>query len=244
MGGLETFRNRSNTTFLRIGMGKDDKGRPRAVLGRRAKEGEPGAVRVFKAKGEPATDKDGNNVYRHEFGAITGRVIRIERKEVTFSGAPQQMLEIELVDDSGELFTIQLDRGDRYWSDLACRMNAIDWSKPVRLAPFSIARENDPDKRNNMLVAYQDGTKIEKVWNKDTPEGEGPPPAVYDADEKKWMWGKRNNWLDQNPIQTAINKVAFLNSTSIAGDPGIDEDVPPIDEQHEPPVTEDEIDPF
>lgn len=210
--GLGNFTNRNNTTYLRIGMGVDDKGRPRAIIGRRCKEGTPGAVQVFKGNGDPATDKDGNSVWRTEHAFIEGMVMAMNRVTKNFNGKDTEELELEIVDDAGELFTLQLEKGDTYWGDLAQRMPNIDWSKSVKLQPYSIAREDNPEKRNRILMVYQDGVKVPKKWNKETPAGEGPPPVTYDNDEKKWMWGKRNNWLDTNPVQQAIDKVTFLNS--------------------------------
>ena len=45
---LPSFSTPNNATYLRVGVGEDDKGRKRAVLARRVKEGTPGAVQVFK----------------------------------------------------------------------------------------------------------------------------------------------------------------------------------------------------
>jgi hypothetical protein len=77
--GLGTFKSGGNATYLTIGSGKDEKGRNRAVIGKRAKHDDPGAVQVFGKDGKPQTDKDGNNIYRTEYPDVQGLITKIER---------------------------------------------------------------------------------------------------------------------------------------------------------------------
>ena len=73
----------------------------------------------------------------------------------------------------------------------AHRCDNIDFSKPMKLTPYSVPREDNPKKSNQMLVAYQEGTKIEKVKFAEVgPEGTHAP--YLDEDEGKWMFGKRS----------------------------------------------------
>lgn len=209
MSGLGSFSTGGNATYLRIGMGKDEKDRPRAIIGKRAKEGDPGAVQVFKADGNAAVDKDGNAVYRTEHAFIEGMVRKIERAQPEYNGKAVDVLNITFDAGLGALYILQLEKGDPYWGDIAQRMPNIDWEKPVKLQPYSIVRDDDPDKRNRILMAYQGGEKVPKAWNKDSDPATAPPQPVYDEDEKKWMWGKRNNWLDANSVQKAIDIVTF-----------------------------------
>lgn len=207
--GLGSFSTGGSATYLRIGMGKDDKDRPRAIIGKRAKEGDPGAVQVFKADGNAAVDKDGNTVWRTEHAFIEGMVRKIERAQPEYNGKAVDVLNITFDTGLGALYILQLEKGDPYWGDIAQRMPNIDWEKPVKLQPYSIVRDDDPDKRNRILMAYQGGEKVPKAWNKDSDPATAPPQPVYDEDEKKWLWGKRNNWLDANPVQKAIDIVTF-----------------------------------
>lgn len=216
--GLGSFSTGGSATYLRIGMGKDDKGNPRAIIGKRAKEGDPGAVQVFKADGNPAIDKDGHAVYRTEHAFIEGVVKRIARDEPEYNGKKVEVLNITIDAGVGQLFVLQLDKGDQYWGDLALRMPGIDWTKSVKLVPYSIPREDNPDKRNRYFVPYQGGNKIVKAWDEKSDPATAPPPPVFDKDEKKWLWGKRNNWLDVNVVQEAIDMVAFLNERAPADD--------------------------
>lgn len=212
---LPTFGTQSNATYLRVGVGEDDKKRKRAVLGRRVKEGTPGAAQVFKANGEPALAGDGSTVWRTEHPYIEGRIIKIERRQPEYNGKAVDELNISVVDKDGELLVLQLTKGDEYWGDFAQRVPKLDFGKPVKIAPYMIPKEDQhgntiEGKYNRMLVLYQDGVKLDRAYKKDDPDG--PPPVTYDADEKKWMWGKRNNWLDKGPIEEAIKLASFHNS--------------------------------
>lgn len=214
MSGLGGFNNSSNSAFLTIGMGIDEdhknkqypNGTPRAVIGRRAKKGDPGAVQVFKSDGTPSlTKKDNAEVYRTEYGFIEGTVTGMSRDSSDYGD--RLSLHISAGRDS---FILQLDRGSRYWVDFAHRCDNIDFSKPMKLTPYSIPREDNPKKSNQMLVAYQNG-KIEKV-KFDEVGPEGTHAVYFDKDENEWRFGKRDRFLDEGPIQRAIDKVEFLNS--------------------------------
>lgn len=217
--GLGSFSTGGNATYLRIGMGKDDKDRPRAIIGKRAKEGDAGAVQVFKADGNAAVDKDGNAVYRTEHAFIEGMVKSIERANPEYNGKAVDVLNITFDTGAGVLYVLQLEKGDPYWGDLAQRMPNINWEKPVKLQPYSIVRDDDPDKRNRILMAYQGGEKVARAWNKDSDPATAPPKPVFDEDENKWLWGKRNNWLDANPVQKAIDIVAFNAAHPVLDEP-------------------------
>jgi hypothetical protein len=213
--GLGEFTTRSNATYLRIGMGVDDKDRPRAVIAKRCKEGTPGAVQVFKASGDPALDKDGNTVWRMEYPNVEGMVAKIVRSVQEYNGKDIHTLDIH-IEDGGSLFILQIDRGDEYWGDFAMRCPNIKWDKPVKLCPYSIPREDNPEKRNRILMVYQGDEKVQRAWNKESTDG--PPQPVFDEDEKKWMWGKRNNWLDNGPIEEAIKLVSYTDRTTVPGE--------------------------
>lgn len=227
MSGLGSFSTGGNATYLRIGMGKDDKERPRAIIGKRAKEGDPGAVQVFKADGNAAVDKEGNAVYRTEHAFIEGVVRKLERVRKEQNGGEQEVLQITIDAGVGNVFLLELDRpiankeaGRRaYWEDFVLRMPNIDWSKPVKIQPYAIPQDDKPEYMNKFLVAYQGGTKVEKAkkitWLRDAQsaaEIEAAMPCyVHDSEENEWKYKKGWSWLDLHCVQPAIDKVAALN---------------------------------
>jgi hypothetical protein len=257
--GLGGFTSGGNATFLTIGMGADEKGRPRAVIGRRAKQGDPGAVQVFKKENDPALDKDGNPVYRTEYLFIEGTVTKIERKP-GFDEKPDGKLAIYIGDASGE-YCLELNKTtssgkvNEYWLDFALRCDDIDWSKPVRFSPYSIPDEREPKYSNKHLVPSQGGQKIMKKYKIKWLREPGaeldpnqPPPFTYDADEGAWRKGKTLRWLEDGPIQRAIDKVAFLNGAPSGINDGFDSlGKVPIENQQEvygdgaPPIGVDDM---
>lgn len=237
--GLGSFTTKSNTTYLRIGIGEDEKGRQRAIIGKRSKEGTPGAVQVFKAAGDPALDKDGNTVWRTEYAFIEGTVVAINRATKNYGGKDTEELEIEIV-DNGELFTLQVEKGSDYWLDLALRMPNVDWTKPVRLQPYSIPQENKPEFSNRLLIPYVGDVMAERKWKIQWIKGDGagvivapgdPPPFTYDDDEAKWKKRKTFNWLDEHAVEEAIGKVKFLHEQQ----PVSEEPLPHSDEMNDLP---------
>lgn len=233
--GLGSFSTGSSATYLRIGMGVDTdrktkehpNGTPRAIIGKRVKEGVPGAVQVFTADGTPALDKDGKTVWRTEHAYIEGLVTKMERIRREQNGGEKEVLQMS-IDTGGEVFILQLDRpltnkenGKRaYWEDFALRMPNIDWSKPIKLQPFAIPQDDNPEYMNKFLVPYQEGKKVEKSRKVKWLKGEDAkgdieqhmPCYVYDEDEKEWRYKKAWNWLDQHCVEVAIEKLKFLNT--------------------------------
>ncbi len=229
MSGLGDFSTGGNATMLRIGMGKDEKDRDRAVIGRRAKAGDPGAV-TYMFGDETVKDKDtGEPLYRTEHSFIEGVVRKIERAQPEYNGKKVEVLNLHFDTGSGT-YSLELKKGNDYWVDFALRCADIDWSKSVRLTPYSIPQEDNPKFSNRLLVPSQGGTKIKRKWmlkwhkedgvTAPEPAAGEPPAYTYDFEEAEWKKRKVWNWLDQNPIQEAIDKVTFFNN-------GIVEDMEP-----------------
>lgn len=208
--GLETqSHNDGGSTFLSVRMGVDDRGRKKAILAKRSTAETPGARQVFKGNGDPALDKDGNNVYRLEYAAINGRITGMETVQSEFNGKPVRYLNIG-IEDRGERFVLVLERGDRYWSDFMMRLPMLDLGKPVRLAPYAIEEDG---KFNQGVSMQQDGNKVPRKWTKENNYEGGPPMAeqIEINDEVKWDFGKRNKWLEANVLDPAI---AYLSKST------------------------------
>lgn len=240
MSGLGKRSGGGNSTYLRIGMGKDEKGRDCAIISRRAKEGEPGAVPVMFKDEHIKDKKSGEPLFRTEFDYIDGMVTGIEREQPDYGTGPVDVLNLNISTSQG-LFRLQMQKGDDYWLDFALRCADIDWSKEVKINPYSIPQEDNPKYNNRFLVLSQAGQKVGRKWkigwhkDENTPsvqEEGAPPPYILDHDEKKWKKRKVWNWLDENPIQEAIDKVAFLNTAEAGDDEPLQDghDMPPVDE--------------
>jgi len=204
--GLETSSNNDNAgTFLTVRMGVDDKGRKKAVLAKRCTADTPGARQVFKANGDPAQNKDGENVYRLEYTAVKGRIVGMENVVSEFNGKSVKYLNIR-IEDGAEHFILVLERGDRYWSDFMMRLPMINIDEPVRMAPYAIEEDG---KFNQGISMQQHGEKVLRKWTKENGYEGGPPMAEQKEinDEVKWDFGNRNKWLEANVLEPAMAKL-------------------------------------
>lgn len=226
-------------TKLSIGFSKDDKGRPKAVIGMRVPAGTPKAKQVFKVDGSPALDKDNKEVYRLEYDFLAGRIVALKDREQEFNGKITKYLDVH-VNDVGDLYVLSLPRGERYWSDLLLRLNNVDLTKDVKLTPYSI-KDDETGKTGKFLIPYQDGKKVERSWSRDNNEGGPPQPTQMVVNEENvWDWGPRNKWLEENVLAPAREKLSFL-STPAEGD--APKAMAPVDGDlnNEPPVDEDDL---
>lgn len=192
---------------LRVGVTNDEKGRKKSIIGMKCDADTPGAQEVYKKDGTAATDKDGRQVYRLEFDFIEGLITGMERVDRDFG----QFLEVT-IEDGSDKWILQLTRGSRYWTDLCLRLPMVNLNRNVRLSPYSI--ENADGKYNQGIAIRQDGEKVDRKWSQANGYEGGPPQAEYDEDEAKWMFGKRNRWIDENVVDPAIEKVQKLYSVS------------------------------
>ena len=134
MGLGTNDQNNSGATFLAVRISTDAKGRKHAILAKRCDEGTPGAKQVFKADGNPAITKDGQNVYRLEYDWVEGRIVKLEKHDADYGGKPKSYLHVHIQDGS-ERFVLSLERGDRYWSDFLLRLPMIEPTKAVHFQP-------------------------------------------------------------------------------------------------------------
>lgn len=204
--GLGT-NDHSYVPRLKVGVTTDDKGRKKSIIGMRCKEGDKDSKPVYKKDGTPALDKDGNAVYRLEFDYIEGRITKLEQSQTDFGN----FLEVT-IEDGTSAWVLQLVRGDRYWTDFVMRLPMLDLGAPVRMSPYSI--ENADGKHNMGIAMRQAGEKIERKWTAANGYEGGPPMAEFNEDEGKWMFGKRNRWLDEmvvGPVRAKLASTAPLS---------------------------------
>jgi hypothetical protein len=203
--------DRQGGVRLRIGISTDDKGRKKAVIGMNCPEGTPGAKAVEKAEGQPALDKNGKQVYRLEYDYVEGKITRMENKETDFG----KFLDVT-ISDGKDVFTLRLERGERYWSDFLQRVPLVDFAKPLRLTPYNFKDEEGKTKAGISIL--QEGHKIKHRWNKENGYVGGPPQAEYDDDEEQWKFGKRNKWLEENVLIPAQEQLSYSGAPVPKGD--------------------------
>lgn len=198
--------NHESSTRLTVGISKDDKGREHAVIGMRCDESTPGAKMVYKKANEPALDKNGNPVYRLEYDYVEGLILGLAKEETDFG----KFLSIT-IRDGANTYRLRLERGSRYWTDFLMRLDNVRLTAPVRLSPYSI-KEEGKKSANQGIAMRQDGDKVERVWNQANGYEGGPPQAEFDEDEQEWKFGKRNNWLEKNVLDKAIEFLASVTA--------------------------------
>lgn len=209
--GLGTNDNSSSgATFLSVRISTDAKGRKHAILAKRCDQGTPGAKQVFKADGNPAVTKDGDNVYRLEYDWVEGSIVKLEKHEADYGGGKTQSYLHVHIRDGADLYVLSLDRGDRYWSDFLLRLPMVDPTKPVVFQPYSIADEEG--KTNQGISMKQGGQKVERRWNKERGYDGGPPAATFDEDEQEWKYGKRNRWMEEHILDPIAQEIAALDA--------------------------------
>lgn len=195
-----------NAIYLTVRTSTDSKGRKRAVLAQRVPQGTPGAVQVFKADGTPATNKEGDTVWRLEYDSITGVITKVAKHDADFGdGKGQSYCRVTITDD-GQDFVLDLDRGDRYWADFLMRLPNMKLGAAVTLLPYNIMDEQG--KYNMGVSMRQNGDKVERKWTAANGYAGGPPKAIYDEDEGEWKFGKRNKWLEDNVLDAVAAQLA------------------------------------
>lgn len=205
----------SGAMFFAIRMGKDQKGRPKAVVVTKVPGGTPGAIQAINADGTIASDKNGKGIYNMHYDYLEGRLAGIEDKVVEIKGKDRTFTNITINGKAAKM-VLSLNKYDRYWVDLMKRLPNADLSKPMRFCPLSIT---DPEsgKTNNLLVIKQDDKTIEMVWKSSNnwgndENGQGGLPTGIQVEDPKtgdivWSFLKRDRWLDtkvQEPIKQQL----------------------------------------
>lgn len=198
-----------NGTRLTIGIGKDDKGRDKAVIAKRCAPDVPGARPSMMKDGTQAVNKKtGEAIWRLEYDFLEGVIVGLEKRETDFG----KFLDIH-IDDVGDRYILSLDRGERYWTDFLYRLGGVDLNDRVKLTPYSIPDE-DSGRTGKFLVIYQGGAKVERAWTKANDYAGGPPQGEQKEinEEVKWDFGARNRWLEEKVLEPIREKLRFLNT--------------------------------
>jgi hypothetical protein len=184
-------------------------------------EGKEGAIsRTTKPSDE---HPNGRTVWERRDKFVEGVVISMFRKEREYKGEVMNSLAIRLK-DGGEVYQIDLNEGNRYWSSFMLRLPNLDLSKSVRLLPYDFT-----DKEGRRVVGMnlmQGSDKVQPKWTKDSP-GDLPQGRKVRVNGKDvWDFEDRDQYL-LKVMQSIASKLQAAD-TAIEG--GKDEPVVVSDE--------------
>jgi hypothetical protein len=184
-------------------------------------EGKEGAIsRTTKPSDE---HPNGRTVWERRDKFVEGVVISMFRKEREYKGEVMNSLAIRLK-DGGEVYQIDLNEGNRYWSSFMLRLPNLDLSKSVRLLPYDFT-----DKEGRRVVGMnlmQGSDKVQPKWTKDSP-GDLPQGRKVRVNGKDvWDFEDRDQYLLK--VMQAIASKLQAADTAIEG--GKDEPVVVSDE--------------
>jgi hypothetical protein len=207
-----TNNNGGSAIYLRIADG---------MVVEQVEEGKEGAIsRTTKPSDE---HPNGRTVWERRDKFVEGVVISMFRKEREYKGEVMNSLAIRLK-DGGEVYQIDLNEGNRYWSSFMLRLPNLDLSKSVRLLPYDFT-----DKEGRRVVGMnlmQGSDKVQPKWTKDSP-GDLPQGRKVRVNGKDvWDFEDRDQYLLK--VMQAIASKLQAADTAIEG--GKDEPVVVSDE--------------
>lgn len=211
-----TNNNGGSAIYLRIADG---------MVVEQVEEGKEGAIsRTTKPSDE---HPNGRTVWERRDKFVEGVVISMFRKEREYKGEVMNSLAIRLK-DGGEVYQIDLNEGNRYWSSFMLRLPNLDLSKSVRLLPYDFT-----DKEGRRVVGMnlmQGSDKVQPKWTKDSP-GDLPQGRKVRVNGKDvWDFEDRDQYL-LKVMQSIASKLQAAD-TAIEG--GKDEPVVVSDEDDLP----------
>jgi hypothetical protein len=211
-----TNNNGGSAIYLRIADG---------MVVEQVEEGKEGAIsRTTKPSDE---HPNGRTVWERRDKFVEGVVISMFRKEREYKGEVMNSLAIRLK-DGGEVYQIDLNEGNRYWSSFMLRLPNLDLSKSVRLLPYDFT-----DKEGRRVVGMnlmQGSDKVQPKWTKDSP-GDLPQGRKVRVNGKDvWDFEDRDQYLLK--VMQAIASKLQAADTAIEG--GKDEPVVVSDEDDLP----------
>jgi len=199
-----TNNNGGSAIYLRIADG---------MVVEQVEEGKEGAIsRTTKPSDE---HPNGRTVWERRDKFVEGVVISMFRKEREYKGEIMNSLAIRLK-DGGEVYQIDLNEGNRYWSSFMLRLPNLDLSKSVRLLPYDFT-----DKEGRRVVGMnlmQGSDKVQPKWTKDSP-GDLPQGRKVRVNGKDvWDFEDRDQYLLK--VMQAIASKLQAADTAIGGAQG------------------------
>ena len=142
-------------------------------------------IRRVKEAGEGITErvnKMNKIVFEKKYKSVTGIIVAINKRDHAEYGSDWR---IHL--RNGEtLFVISMYCSSNYAEDFMKRVENLDMSIPVKLAPYYILDE-EKNKYRGYFVPYQNGNKVESLYTKDN-DWNGLPKMEQITVKGKEVW--------------------------------------------------------
>jgi len=172
-----------------------------------AEKGAPGAVQVMKGKNhdEPATDKDGNHKYRTEHENLEGRITSFsERKAQLYDGEETVFLSVHLTAADGTKYRVDLPEFKRHWENFLMRSPGIDFTKDVKLSPYSFEATNKETGKTSLKqgIAIYDGLP-------EATQAKNPKTG-----KMEWTFLERNEFLRDVVLAQAKERLIAAGGTA------------------------------
>jgi hypothetical protein len=126
-------------------------------------------VQSFKNETQGATlrvTKTGKQVWEKFYKAVTGVLVKIEKKTNDFGS--QWCLFLQ---DGETTYVLNVPYSGRYGTSILKCLPNFNLQIPVSIHPWSMVDKNDASKKITGVSCYQSGKKVEPAFTKDNPNG-------------------------------------------------------------------------
>lgn len=197
-----TFEDNGKPVYLRIAEGK---------IVETVEEGTPGAVK--------RTTKNGKEVWERRDGYVDGLITSMYNKEREYNGEVMHSLVIRLR-DKDEHYSLEVNKGSRYWVGILTRLPNVNLQKPVRFSPYDFEGKDDKGGMRKVIGInlYQGDQKIDPAWSKTNP-GDLPQGKQVRVNGKDvWDFEARDQFLDR--MFAEINDQLRTGDIAMGGEHG------------------------
>ena len=174
-----SFEDNGRPVYLRIAEGK---------IVETVEEGSPGAIK--------RTTKNGKDVWERRDGYVDGTITSMYHKEREYNGEVMHSLVIRLR-DKDEHYSLEVNKGSRYWVGILMRLPNVNMQRPVRFSPYDFDGKDEHGGTRKVIGInlFQGETKIDPAWSKTNP-GELPQGKQLRVNGKDvWDFEQRDSFL-------------------------------------------------
>lgn len=148
-----------------------------------------GRLRYLDIKAGKIAVKDGEKV--EFYGYVEGRLTDIAVKDDEYKGQQYKKLLVNLIDETGEVFQLQMKLDSGYGRAFCCIIPNVDLSKPVRISPTY--EEKDGAKKTGMFINQND-KPVKWAFTKDNPGNRPDLEKVKFKGQEMWDNSAQQNF--------------------------------------------------